>query len=145
VATCVVSLVWNGARWGNQTNLSGPHSIDRARGAQGVDQTKILVSVKLGVDRTVVQPDATQGDFKPTMQITPEQLAYWYLRLNGFLTIRNFIVHPDAGSDQRTDVDILGVRFPYRAELSPHDMKDDELFTDVNDRPYIVTIVSPFL
>jgi len=49
--------------------------------------------------------------------ITSEQLAYWYLRLNGFLSISNFVVHPDTGGQQRTDVDILGVRFPYRAEL----------------------------
>lgn len=70
-------------------------------------------------------------------EIKAEQLAYWYLRLNGFLTIVNFVVHPDTGSNQRTDVDILGVRFPHRAELLETPMQDDELFTGVNSKPYI--------
>ena len=71
------------------------------------------------------------------MQITAEQLAYWYLRLNGFLTVQNFIVHPDSGSEQRTDADVLGVRFPYRAELKPKPMIDDEPFTHIKDKPFI--------
>jgi hypothetical protein len=70
-------------------------------------------------------------------EIKAEGLAYWYLRLNGFLTIVNFVVHPDTGSDQRTDVDILGVRFPHRAELLRSPMQDDDLFTGVNSKPYI--------
>ena len=72
------------------------------------------------------------------MQITAEKLAYWYLRLNGFLTIQNFIVHPDTGSNQRTDADILGVRFPLRAELKPNPMVDDDPFVQIKDRPYII-------
>lgn len=62
------------------------------------------------------------------MDIQAEQLAYWYLRLNGFLTIPNFIVHPDQGRNQGTDVDVLGVRFPYREELHPNSMLDDRPF-----------------
>ena len=72
------------------------------------------------------------------MQITSEQLAYWYLRLNGFLTIQNFIVHPDEGSEQRTYADIIGVRFPYRAELRPQPMADDDPFIIIKDKPYII-------
>lgn len=72
------------------------------------------------------------------MQISAEQLAYWYLRLNGFLMIQNFIVHPDSGNEQRTDADILGVRFPYRAELMPNPMIDDEFFIIIKDKPYII-------
>jgi len=60
------------------------------------------------------------------MCIGTEKLVYWYLRLNGFLTIENFVVHPDQGRDQRTDVDILGTRFPYRSELLKNSMKDDK-------------------
>ena len=48
--------------------------------------------------------------------VSSEALGYWFLRPNGFLTIPNFAVHPDAGSQQGTDVDVLGVRFPYRRE-----------------------------
>ena len=27
--------------------------------------------------------------------VSSEALGYWFLRLNGFLTIPNFVVHPD--------------------------------------------------
>lgn len=63
---------------------------------------------------------------------TPERLAYWYLRLNGFLTIENFVVHPDAGSNQRTDADLLAVRFKHRAELLENSMQDDPLVAECN-------------
>jgi hypothetical protein len=49
-------------------------------------------------------------------QFNPERLAYWYLRLGAFLTIENFIVHDEAGGFQRTDVDLVAVRFPNRRE-----------------------------
>jgi hypothetical protein len=54
-----------------------------------------------------------------------EKVAYWYFRLNGCLTIPNFVVHPDRGRDQETDVDIIAVRFPFRAENLLRPMKDD--------------------
>ena len=31
----------------------------------------------------------------PPMRILSERLAFWFLRLNGILTIPNFIVHPE--------------------------------------------------
>jgi hypothetical protein len=55
----------------------------------------------------------------------PDRLAYWYFRLNGFLTIENFIVHPDTGDGQRTDADLLAVRFRHRAENLVCPMEDD--------------------
>lgn len=70
--------------------------------------------------------------------INSEKLAYWYLRLNGFLTTTNFIVHPDTGREQRTDVDILGCRFPHRSEFLQNPMIDDELFTNNNGKTFIV-------
>lgn len=69
------------------------------------------------------------------MEINSEQLAYWYLRLNGFLTIPNFIVHPEKGNAQRTDVDIIGLRFPFREELKG--MVDDEAFSSYSEKPVI--------
>jgi len=60
---------------------------------------------------------------------TPERLAYWYLRLNGFFVLDNFIIHPDTGSEQRTDVDLFGVRFRDRAELLINPMEDDRRWT----------------
>lgn len=71
------------------------------------------------------------------IQIQPENLAYWFFRLNGFFTIPNFIVHPDKGMEQRTDVDIFGVRFPYRAELLENPMIDFKEFLGFS-KPFIV-------
>ena len=67
------------------------------------------------------------------MYLDPEKIAYWFFRLNGCLTIENFVVHPESrqyGGSQRTDADILAVRFPYRAELikSGEAMVDHPLF-----------------
>ncbi len=62
--------------------------------------------------------------------LKPDKVAYWYFRLNGFLQIENFVVHPRGRGGQRTDADLLGVRFPHRAEfLIDHPdrpMVDDE-------------------
>lgn len=41
-----------------------------------------------------------------------EELAYWYLRLNGFFTINNFVLHHNR-EGRTSDADILAVRFPY--------------------------------
>jgi hypothetical protein len=77
------------------------------------------------------------------MQILSERLALWFLRLNGFLTIPNFIVHPegpreqDGAYPQQTDVDVLGVRFPFRAENRERPMSDFPLFIAEN-RPMVV-------
>jgi len=71
----------------------------------------------------------------PIWKISPEKVAYWFFRLNGCLTIVNFVVHPDLirsnePRSQRTDVDILAVRFPHRKELftSGKPMQDHEVF-----------------
>lgn len=65
---------------------------------------------------------------KKMFTIHSEKLAYWYFRLNGFLTIENFVVHPNSGSRQETEIDIIAARFPYRTELpgNEHPMQDDE-------------------
>jgi hypothetical protein len=57
-------------------------------------------------------------------RLDPEKVAYWYLRLNGFFQIENFVVHPGRRGGQRTDADLLAIRFPFRAE---------RLFNDPND------------
>jgi len=45
-----------------------------------------------------------------------EKLIYWYLRFNGYLTVENFIVHPNFKRDPEAEADILAVRFPLSAE-----------------------------
>ena len=66
----------------------------------------------------------------PDPRLDAEKLAYWYLRLNGYLQIENFVVHPRGRGGQRTDADLLGVRFPHRAERlidNPDDVMADDL------------------
>lgn len=77
------------------------------------------------------------------MNIKAEHLAFWFLRLNGFLTIPNFVVHPEGPDEhgaysQRTDVDVLGVRFPFRAENRERAMPDYPFFTNERSRPLVV-------
>ena len=67
-----------------------------------------------------------------------EHLAYWYFRLNGFFTITNFVMHPDNRGSQRTDADVAGIRFPYRAEFPSGPGGDDPEFLRFVDRPYFV-------
>ncbi len=47
-----------------------------------------------------------------------ETLTYWYLRLNGFFPIVNWVIH-DSGMAQRSpaDCDLLAVRFPNVSEV----------------------------
>ena len=48
-----------------------------------------------------------------------EKLAYWYLRLNGFFPVTNFVTHGHIGEvhEQSGDVDLLAVRPPHVSEL----------------------------
>jgi len=65
-----------------------------------------------------------------------EELATWYFRLNGFLTIPNFILHPLKRGGQRTDFDVIGVRFPYRREFEEeHDEPEFQ-----KQRPYLIFV-----
>lgn len=50
-----------------------------------------------------------------------EQLAYWYLRLNGFFPLTNFVIHREATHHEddchrTSDADIVAVRFPHVCE-----------------------------
>jgi len=66
-----------------------------------------------------------------------EKLAYWFFRLNGFFTIQNLVIHPESqklqkGHRQETDVDIAGVRFPFRKELKDDPAGPMEDYKDFN-------------
>ncbi|SRR5208282_756003 len=66
------------------------------------------------------------------------KIAYWYFRLNGFLTIENFVIHPEPRKkpqSQETDADLYGVRFPFRRELN---MTDDSPFEAKRTRALFV-------
>jgi hypothetical protein len=66
-----------------------------------------------------------------------ERLAYWYLRLNGFLLLPNVMIHPEVGRNPMGEIDVLGVRFPHRRELLTNSMEDDRPFTQFK-KPLIV-------
>lgn len=42
-----------------------------------------------------------------------EEAAFWYLRLNGFFAITNFVVHASGEVMHSSDCDVLGVRLPF--------------------------------
>lgn len=65
-----------------------------------------------------------------SIPIDAEKVAYWYFRLNGFFQLENFIIHPERRGSQRTDADLIAVRFPYRAERlydDPNDVMADDV------------------
>ena len=39
-----------------------------------------------------------------------EEIAYWYLRLNGFFPITNFVVHQSQNIRHSSDIDLLAIR-----------------------------------
>lgn len=83
-------------------------------------------------------PPAYTDQLSQDPVLNPERLAYWYFRLNGVLTLANVVVHPDLGVGIRTDVDVLGVRFPFRRELLQNPMEDDPIFFREPALPFII-------
>ncbi len=73
----------------------------------------------------------------------PERVAYWYFRLNGFLLLENFIVHDVRTGGQKTDIDLIGIRFRNRRELFCDDteMKDDKENLEFSDDVDEIVIV----
>ncbi len=68
-----------------------------------------------------------------------ETLAYWYLRLNGFLPIRNFVLHRTPQSNEsnqyyNADVDLLAVRFPFVHEKYRYANRIDDQWDDHWDK-----------
>jgi len=41
-----------------------------------------------------------------------ETLVYWYLRLNGFFPLTNFVIHASDGVEYSSDCDVLAIRPP---------------------------------
>lgn len=63
-----------------------------------------------------------------------ETNAYWYLRLNGFFLIENFVVHRTAEITHSSDIDLLGLRLPYVFEEvgGQNNDWDEELLAELN-------------
>ena len=45
-----------------------------------------------------------------------ERIAYWYLRLQGFLLVEDFVLHSGGQVDRTADADLLAVRHMYSEE-----------------------------
>ena len=45
-----------------------------------------------------------------------ERIAYWYLRLNGFFLIENFVHHARPGERRASDLDVLAIRLRHAYE-----------------------------
>lgn len=57
-----------------------------------------------------------------------EEIAYWYLRLNGFFPLTNFVIHRSSKIAYTSDCDVLAVRLPFVYEEiggNPDDWDDD--------------------
>lgn len=65
-----------------------------------------------------------------------EHVSNWYFRLNGFLSIPGFVVHPDTPKRYPlTEADLIAVRFPNSSEvIGERSMVDDSLLTLLANR-----------
>jgi hypothetical protein len=87
----------------------------------------------------MVQPIAKPNPETP-FYFSAEKVAYWFFRLNGCFSLENFLVHPEIPDDGGTEVDVLGIRFPFRRELSlsQHPIADHPIFTSRDPKIDIV-------
>jgi hypothetical protein len=70
------------------------------------------------------------------LYVPATKIANLYFRLNGFLGVEYFVLHPqDRNHSQRTDADFYGVRFQYHTELN---MEDDAPFKNGRKSPLFV-------
>lgn len=53
-----------------------------------------------------------------------ESLAFWYLRLNGFFPLTDFVLHGDPAGKGTSDWDVLAIRFPHVYEKVGGNMAD---------------------
>ena len=72
-----------------------------------------------------------------------EHVASWYFRLNGFLSIPGFIVHPDKRRrNPLTEADLIAVRFPLSREvIDGKSMKDDERLVELAKKQQILFLL----
>lgn len=70
-----------------------------------------------------------------------EEIFDEYLRLNGFLTIRNYVLHIEGGQAQ--EVDIIGVRLPHSTESTMYSDGCFSEFVFVDDTDTLKLDVNP--
>lgn len=68
-----------------------------------------------------------------------EEQSYWYLRLNGFFLIDNFVIHKSKNIDYSADADLIGIRTQFVFEEiggQPKDW-DETLFKNFDSKSII--------
>ncbi|MBB6637616.1 hypothetical protein [Cohnella thailandensis] len=71
-----------------------------------------------------------------------EELAYWYLRFNGFFPLPNFVLHQrDLQSHQSADADLLGIRQKYVLEEVGGTHQDSCLFKHFGNELYHIGVI----
>jgi hypothetical protein len=79
----------------------------------------------------------------PCLTLKPGDLGRWYLRLNGFATIPSFVLHPESPREsQLTDIDIWGVRFPFRVEFGDVNNHDEPEFSESSKTILVISEVT---
>jgi hypothetical protein len=73
-----------------------------------------------------------------------EIMAYWYLRLNGFIPLNNLVVHRrvDGAIKHNADIDLIAIRFPFVYEEVGGEQEDwdiEGLFNRINDNAIELT------
>ena len=71
-----------------------------------------------------------------------EEIVYWYLRLNGFFPLTNFVVHRSSEVEHSSECDIIALRTPYVYEEIGGTSEDwDSLLTDQLDFKRTVGVI----
>ena len=70
-----------------------------------------------------------------------EELAYWYLRFNGFFIITNFVLHSDQ-ENPTSDFDVLAIKFPCETEkIEDQTLENDPTLLDEFDKHTIIGLI----
>ena len=71
-----------------------------------------------------------------------EWIAYWYLRLNGFFLLHNFVVHRIPPQTNSTEIDLLAIRPPHVfEEIGGQDDDWDDLLITPEERQRFIAII----
>jgi hypothetical protein len=71
-----------------------------------------------------------------------EWISYWYLRLNGFFPLQNFVVHRADRGERSSEVDLLAIRPPnVYEEIGGQDDDWDETLLSVADRGRFIGLI----
>lgn len=121
-ATRISARTWSGDYARDNSSSNGHDRVrDSCRGLLPRSLARVVAVVSAQPSPTPVvtvllNPARRNNEGGGVEPIGAEALGYWYFRLNSCLTIVDFVLHPQRRGPQRTDADVLAVRFPSRIE-----------------------------